>query len=363
VDLAVPSRYVDASRVRFVGPDHPGELRVRVLLPERYDPTHRYPVLYLLHGFGEAYDTWSRTTDPRAIGGMGGDVATATGDLQALVVMPEGADAWYTDWWNEGRRGDPQWGRWLTEEVVPAVDARFRTKAGRRNRAVGGFSMGGFGALHLAARRPDLFGTALSFSGGVSLSRSLTFPATPVVDDRTEEVFGPRFGFYRAGLDPIEHLEALRDTRLWQSYGDGVPAADDTADAVALGVPLELSLLAANEEFRERAGALGVPIAGGLRRGIHSYRYIRQDLVAAIQWGLFAEVPKLPTSWQHRTVLPQGKAWDVRYDFGSAGPHEVIRFVRSPGRLQGEGTGTVRLKAGKRPWVEVQLPIDLQWPP
>src|SRR5437899_899920 len=67
-------------------------LRANVLAPAEVDPSRSHPVLYLLHGRSDAYDHWIH---PDA--GAAADVAR---ELDAFIVMPEGARGWYTDWWN-----------------------------------------------------------------------------------------------------------------------------------------------------------------------------------------------------------------------------------------------------------------------
>src|SRR5207247_1510015 len=74
--------------------------RVRILLPQSYDAdTTRYAVVYLLHGAGDTYETWSQNTD----------VIAYSADFPVIIVMPDGGhDAnagWYSDW-NDGSR---QW--------------------------------------------------------------------------------------------------------------------------------------------------------------------------------------------------------------------------------------------------------------
>src|SRR5205823_5770656 len=59
--------------------------------------------------------------------------------------------------------------------VIPAIDRRFRTLANRAHRAIAGFSMGGYGAVALAARHPDLFAAVGGFSGVVHI----TIPEDP----------------------------------------------------------------------------------------------------------------------------------------------------------------------------------------
>ena len=73
----------------------------------------------------------------------------------------------YTNWFNNGLGGPPRWEDYHVGQLIPWTDARFRTRAQREGRVIAGLSMGGFGAMKYAARQPDLFVAAASFSGAV----------------------------------------------------------------------------------------------------------------------------------------------------------------------------------------------------
>src|SRR4051794_37495421 len=176
------SRYVNPANVQFNGPaSRPKALRVNVYLPDGYDGKTAFPVLYLLHGHGDAYDSWA---------GSQGQVTQIAKNLGAVIVMPEGARGWYTDWWNGGRRGAPAWGRYQLDELVPLVEQRLRIRPGRRWHAIAGLSMGGEGAMYYASQRPGYFGTAASFSGAISIQR----PEWPAGFDTQGENHNDVFG-------------------------------------------------------------------------------------------------------------------------------------------------------------------------
>ena len=142
-----------------------GPTDVRVLLPAGYgdDPHRRYPVLYLLHGADSDAHSWTRDGDAEAI----------TAKAPMIVVMPDGgAMGWYTDWYQGDRPVQPRWETYHVGELVPWVDATYRTIAARRGRAIAGLSMGGYGALSYAARHPGTFAAAASFSGAVEIGSS-----------------------------------------------------------------------------------------------------------------------------------------------------------------------------------------------
>jgi enterochelin esterase-like enzyme len=121
----------------------------------------RFPVLYLLHG--------SPGTPKQFINiarvGVELDKGLANHRLRPfLIAMPSGSNGTFrseTEW------ADTPHGRYesLVREVVHSVDSRFATRRGRRFRAIGGNSEGGYAAVNLTLRNPRLFAIAESWSG------------------------------------------------------------------------------------------------------------------------------------------------------------------------------------------------------
>ena len=136
----------------------------------------RYPSLYLLHGRGDTQDAWAQVASDL-------DAAIADGSVPPLaVVMPDAPwsdrGSWYVDSQYTGAgqvAGGP--GRpvetALTRDLVAHVDATFRTVDDRRARAVGGYSMGGAGALRYVLAHQDVF------SAAIVLSPAVYVPAPP----------------------------------------------------------------------------------------------------------------------------------------------------------------------------------------
>jgi diacylglycerol O-acyltransferase/trehalose O-mycolyltransferase len=132
---------------------------VNVLLPPRYhDHGRRYPVLYLFHGAFEDEDTFSTQTDLLAF------TAQLAEDRQAIVVMPSGG---YLPVGVDYADGTQRQESFVFGALVPFVDASYRTRPDRGHRAAAGFSAGGLDAMIYAARHPDAFAAAGSFSGFV----------------------------------------------------------------------------------------------------------------------------------------------------------------------------------------------------
>ncbi len=221
--IDTPSRFVDAAKASFNLPAgaeaREGRLRANVWLPDGYDGRKRFPVLYLLHGHGDAFDSW--VNPPQ------GDLAKTAKDLKAIIVMPEAARGWYVDWWDGGARGSDgrAWERYHLDELIPLIERRYRISPDRRDHAIAGLSMGGLGALYYAAQRPGYFGSAASFSGAISIQRAEWPAAFDTQGEAHDDVYGDpgANAFFWQGHNPAALLPNLRDTRLFVRVGDGTP--------------------------------------------------------------------------------------------------------------------------------------------
>jgi len=154
---------------------------VKVYLPAGYDPAdaRRYPVFYYLNGLGGDETNWL------VMGKL--DQAADKLALEAIVVMPDGDNNFYIDsaldtkfdTCLESGEGlpDPRQNKkttcvksskyetYVIKDLLEWVDKTYKTIPTRDARAIAGVSMGGFGALHLSMRHPDLFSAVASHSG------------------------------------------------------------------------------------------------------------------------------------------------------------------------------------------------------
>lgn len=130
-----------------------------VFTPEVYDDdkTRRFPVLYWLHGHGGGEKGLPKLTEFF-------DRAMREGKLPpALIVFPNGMAE---SMWVNSKDGKVPMETVLIDELIPQVDANFRTIASRSGRLIEGFSMGGYGAARLGFKYPEIFGAISVLAAG-----------------------------------------------------------------------------------------------------------------------------------------------------------------------------------------------------
>ena len=135
------------------------ELRYGIYLPPSYNSsgTKKYPVLYFLHGLNENEMRWSTRgqTDVML------DRMVAQGKIgEFIVAIPFGAISFYTN----TRDGSEKWEDVIVSEFVPMVESTYRVNSSRTTRGISGISMGGYGALKIAMKHPDLFASVSAHS-------------------------------------------------------------------------------------------------------------------------------------------------------------------------------------------------------
>ena len=180
-----------------------------ILLPPSYDAekTQRFPILYFLHGLGGNAQTLIESSAPTDI-----DDAWASGELgQFLIVTPDAGASFYIN----SQDGRDRYEDFFLREFMPFIERHYRTIPGRRNRGIGGISMGGYGALHFAFSHPELF-------GAVTASSAALIPNLPRVSGASEQslpvfrlldrVFGNPFN--RAYWDRNDPLHLARTANL-----------------------------------------------------------------------------------------------------------------------------------------------------
>lgn len=130
-----------------------------ILLPEDYlsSPKKRYPVIYMLHGLGDNRKSWNSQYLR---------VENKVKELEAqglepmIYIFPDGYNSYYCNTYDSAFKYMDM----FIDELVPHIDKTYRTIADREHRAAIGYSMGGFGAMILPLKNPDVFSLSIPLS-------------------------------------------------------------------------------------------------------------------------------------------------------------------------------------------------------
>jgi S-formylglutathione hydrolase FrmB len=230
------------------------DMQYRVIFPKAVAPGQRLPAVYLLHGRGDNFRDWSNSgnVSPFAERGL-------------VLVMPEGDSSYYTNSF-----GHPQdrYEDYITEDLIHDVESRFPVAAGRQSRAIAGVSMGGYGAVKLALRRPELF----DFAGG--LSSPLDAPSRPFSIRRPfqwwfhRSIFGPAGSQTRHDNDPFVLAQS---------------ADPQTSPYLYLACGDQEGLLPANRAFADRLAQRGIAHEFHVVAGGHNWTQWNRSVPALFQ--------------------------------------------------------------------------------
>ena len=164
-----------------------------IFLPPSFDKdtARTYPTVYFLHGLNNDQTSW---TVPRY-----GDLPKKLEDMittgvipEILMVHPMGDHGFYCN----TADGTKRYEDFITQDVIAYVESHYRAKPGRRYRSIGGTSMGGYGALKIAMKYPDLYAAAAGHSPIIFLGQN------PF--DVPDEMKNSRFyGFFVSIFKPI----------------------------------------------------------------------------------------------------------------------------------------------------------------
>jgi len=323
---------------------------VRVLVPTGYlSSTARYPVVLLIHGIGDSARAWTTKQD-----GWPVTLEAFTADKDVIVVMPDAGQGttagWYSDWHNAGAFGPPAWETYHLDQLLVFVDDTFRTRTDRGGRVVAGLSMGGFGAMSYAARHPDRFAGAFSFSGALD--------TTLLAAAFDERVWGTRVvdDARRRGHNPVDLADNLADTRVWFRTGMGLAGGPGPKDAESAG--LEALLWPTNEAFAAALRAAGVAHTyEAYPQGGHSWYHWHDGFQRAwAQMQALFDDPVLadrraPPSFRYRSAEPAFRVWGWDVAVTRQAPELLqLREVSSAGlTLQGHGTVDLMTPPAYRP--------------
>ena len=151
VEVNFPSKNTPADNPHWVGEGGP---RAFVYLPPTYDGKKKFPVLYLQHGWGEDETAWMNQGRANLIM----DNMIAEGKCEPFIIVCTYGMTNECRW---GHMHEFDWSEFqkvLIEDLIPYIDANFKTKADKRYRAMAGLSMGGMETKMCTLKYPEVFG-------------------------------------------------------------------------------------------------------------------------------------------------------------------------------------------------------------
>lgn len=247
------------------------DVEYSVYLPHDYETNNRrYPVLYLLHGYTDDETGWVQFGEAPYIA----DKAIASGEVTPMIIiMPDAGVTWYIN----SHDGKVKFEDFFVKELIPHVDATYRSRPTKEFRAVAGLSMGGHGSFLMATRHPDLFVACAPLSGAFWTETEVL--KTP--DDGWDKYFGDIYGKGLKGADRMTtHLKSyngleivksgnvdeLKKVKYYIDCGD-----DDFLIEGNMALHLEMKKKGIPHEFR-------------VRDGIHDWTYWRTALPEVLKF-------------------------------------------------------------------------------
>lgn len=313
----------------FAEPTH-----VDVDLPVGYDTEgeRRWPVAYFLAGTMNTYASFNSVVH-------GVDLSKS---FPAIIVSPNGDSGYWSDWFNNGAFGPPEYETYVIEQLIPLIDKHFRTIPERSERAVAGVSMGGYGAMMFAARHPDLFADAASISGAVdsnpaplaaALSVSPTFQ-----EGEPDAIYGPRATqeIRWRGHNPTDLANNLRGLDLQVRTADGVPnpgIGEELLSADSVSCVIEGGVHWASVDFHEKLEELGIPhLWDEYGPGCHTPQNFEREITDTMRVFTeeFEHPPAPPASFDYSSIEKRFGVWGWQIAVDPARALELLE-MRSVG--------------------------------
>ncbi|HKW90236.1 MAG TPA: alpha/beta hydrolase family protein [Candidatus Acidoferrales bacterium] len=243
------------------------DIRYCAILPPTYDAskTRRFPVLYFLHGLG-GNEQWIV-----ASGGWNLIEDLWQQDLirEFLIVTPDGDTSFYIN----SRDGRERYEDFFIREFIPFIDRTYRTKAERRYRGIGGVSMGGYGALHLAFRYPQMF-TSVSANSAALIEK---LPNVSFADPRHSRL-----------LRILDAFGRPPDRKYWDRNNPFTFARTAHLNGMKIyfdcGTEDDFAFEEGAQQFHELLNSLHIPHEFHLYPGGHDAIYFARHMPAAFEF-------------------------------------------------------------------------------
>ena len=221
------------------------EMPYRVILPAGYQDaksTSRHGVIYLLHGLTGHFNNWIDITK----------VEEYALSSKFIIVTPEGDNGWYTD---SVSKPNDKYESYIIKELIPEIEAKYRTIADRDNRMIAGLSMGGYGATKFGLKYPEMFSLIGAFSGALGAA-AYSEKNAATAGRGIDTIMGPEGSEGRASNDIFKLVRDLTPEKIkalpfiYQSCGTEDFLIQNNRDFMMLLVEKKVP-----HEYRQHPGA------------------------------------------------------------------------------------------------------------
>lgn len=264
-----------------------------VWLPKSYneDTTRKYPVLYLLHGFGENDWEWANI----AVSMLNERISqvTADGSAAEMIIVQPNATEYQSGYFNhEGW----MYQDYFFNELIPLIEKNFRVLADKGHRAIAGLSMGGGGSFYYGCAHPEMFSSVYAISAAVGGfakgGKNVPGPSTTINSKNA----GPQFQDMGKKAKKQEEKKVSTETAPATPQNNTFTAGIDLENldqakidamkqvAWTLDVGDDDFLFAGNVETYQQMKKLGMNIQFRVREGVHATYYWYDAFGFAMQY-------------------------------------------------------------------------------
>ncbi len=234
--------------MNFWGASLQKQCSMNVILPESDKLRPPFGLLIQLHGLSDDHTIWLRRTS----------LDRYVAALPLVVVMPDGGRGFYCD-----AAEGPAYEAHIMKDVLGFVEKYFPVRKDRRARAIGGLSMGGYGAMKLGLKFPDVFASVVAHSSAFSFGHDPERGKVP----EWKRVFGEPVP---GGKDDLYAIAGKLDPR--------------KAPAIRFDCGKDDGLLAGNRQFRRHLRKLGIRHEYGEYPGDHNWAYWDEHVQQALRF-------------------------------------------------------------------------------
>ncbi len=238
------------------------EKQCAVYLPAGYQNSDRtYPAVYFLHGLFGSEQRWIERGARKVL-----DQLIADGSVMPMIIaMPDGDNSFYVN----SVRGNAAYEDYILNDFIPFIEKSYRINPERSSRAISGVSMGGYGALMLAMRHPDLF-SASSAHSAVLLPVPISKLSPRLLQSFQSRFFEAVFGnpideAYWSAHNPVDLARSAKNLDSVHWYFD-------------CGTEDRYGFFLGAAKLHDVMDSAGIPHEYGLYPGGHGWDYVKTTL-------------------------------------------------------------------------------------